>query len=52
MAGAGAVAFPAQGSSDSVYTRGGVGEGARSYEGEYVRPAIWVDMSWTDLPKE
>lgn len=37
---------------DSVYTRGGVGEGARSYEGEYVRPAIWVDMSWTDLPKE
>ena len=37
---------------DSVYTRGGVGEGARSYEGEYVRPAIWVDMSWTDLPEE
>ena len=37
---------------DSVYTRGGVGEGARSYEGEYVRPVIWVDMSWTDLPKE
>ncbi len=37
---------------DSVYTRGGVGEGARSYEGEYVRPAIWVDMSQTDLPKE
>lgn len=37
---------------DSVYTHGGVGEGARSYEGEYVRPAIWVDMSWTDLPKE
>ena len=37
---------------DSVYTRGGVGEGARSYEGEYVRPAIWVDMSWADLPKE
>lgn len=37
---------------DSVYTCGGVGEGARSYEGEYVRPAIWVDMSWTDLPKE
>lgn len=36
---------------DSVYTRGGVGEGARSYEGEYVRPAIWVDMSQTDLPK-
>ena len=35
---------------DSVYTRGGVGEGARSYEGEYVRPAIWVDMSQTDLP--
>ena len=37
---------------DSVYTRGGVGEGARSYEGEYVRPVIWVDMSWTDIPKE
>lgn len=35
---------------DSVYTHGGVGEGARSYEGEYVRPAIWVDMSQTDLP--
>lgn len=35
---------------DSVYTRGGMGEGARSYEGEYVRPAIWVDMSQTDLP--
>lgn len=35
---------------DSVYTRGGVGEGARSYEGEYVRPAIWVDMSQTDPP--
>lgn len=35
---------------DSVYTRGGVGEGARSYEGEYVRPAIWVDMNQTDLP--
>ena len=30
---------------DSAYTRGGVGESARSYEGEYVRPAIWVDMS-------
>lgn len=30
---------------DAVYSGGGVGEGARAYEGEYVRPAIWVDMS-------
>lgn len=36
---------------DSVYTRGGVGEGARSYEGEYVRPATWVDMSQTTSQK-
>ena len=30
---------------DGVHPDGGVGEGARAYEGEYVRPAIWVDMS-------
>lgn len=30
---------------DAVYSGGGVGEGARAYEGAYVRPAIWVDMS-------
>ena len=36
---------------DSVYTHGGVGEGARSYEGEYVRPAIWVDISQLAAPQ-
>lgn len=30
---------------DAVYAGGGVGEGPRAYEGAYVRPAIWVDMS-------
>lgn len=29
---------------DGVYAGGRVGEGARAYEGEYVRPAIWVAM--------
>ena len=29
---------------DGVYADGRVGEGARAYEGEYVRPAIWVTM--------
>ena len=29
---------------DSVYPGGGVGEGARAYEGAYVRPAIWVRL--------
>ena len=29
---------------DAVYSGGGVGEGARAYEGAYVRPAIWITM--------
>ena len=29
---------------DGVYAGGRVGEGTRAYEGEYVRPAIWVTM--------
>ena len=29
---------------DGVRPGGGVGEGTRSYEGEYVRPAIWVEL--------
>ena len=29
---------------DGVRSGGGVGEGTRSYEGEYVRPAIWVTV--------
>ena len=29
---------------DGVYADGRVGEGARAYEGEYVRPAIWITV--------
>ena len=29
---------------DGVYADGRVGEGARAYEGEYVRPAIWISV--------
>ncbi len=29
---------------DGVYSGGRVGEGARAYEGEYVRPAIWITV--------
>ena len=29
---------------DGVYAGGRVGEGTRAYEGEYIRPAIWITM--------
>ncbi len=29
---------------DGVHPGGGTGEGARAYEGEYVRPAVWITV--------